>query len=164
MCWFERRPDATRSRFTALALGALIGAVVITGILAAFTTFGLIGLVLVILALGLVFVAQELPARTAKGAALLGGLSALRSDLMSHPTDQMPPGAALREISEVLPYASGLGGTDRWLDAIVAADTDAAADPEDLHWYSGPENWHLRDLPDSLKNFVTTVSGSLFSR
>ena len=133
-------------------------------VLAAFTTFGLVGLALVILALGLVFVAQELPARTAKGAALLGGLGALRSDLLSHPTDQMPPGAELREISEVLPYAIVLGGTERWLDAIVAADTDADADPDDLPWYSGPPNWHLRDLPDSMKNFVTTVSGSLFSR
>jgi hypothetical protein len=162
--WFERRPDATRSRFTQLALGGLIAAVAITVLLAAFTTFGLVGLALVILALGLVFVAQELPARTTKGAALLGGLGALRSELLSHPTDQMPPGAELREISEVLPYAIVLGGTERWLDAIVAADTDADADPDDLPWYSGPPNWHLQDLPDSMKNFVTTVSGSLFSR
>jgi hypothetical protein len=162
--WFERRPDATRSRFTQLALGALIAAVAVTVILAAFTTFGLVGLALVILALGLIFVAQELPSRTAKGAALLGGLGALRSELLSHPTDQMPPGAELRELSEVLPYAIVLGGTERWLDAIVAADTDADADPDDLPWYAGPPTWHLRDLPDSMKNFVTTVSGSLFSR
>jgi hypothetical protein len=162
--WFERRPDATRSRFTQLALGALIAAVAVTAILAAFTTFGLVGLALVILALGLIFVAQELPARTAKGVALLAGLGAMRSELLSHPTDQMPPGAELRELSEVLPYAIVLGGTERWLDAIVAADTDADADPEDLPWYAGPPSWHLRDLPDSMRNFVTTVSGSLFSR
>ncbi len=162
--WYERRPDATRSRFTHLAVGALIVAIVITGILAAFTTYGLIGLALVILALGLIFVAQELPSRTVKGAALLSGLGALRSDLLSHPTDQMPPGKELREISEVLPYAIVLGGTERWLDAIAAADTDQDPDPQDLPWYTGPDNWHLRDLPDSMKNFVTTVSGSLLSR
>jgi hypothetical protein len=162
--WYERRPDAIRNRWTQLALGALIIAVVITGVLAAFTTFGLVGLALVILTLGLVFVGQEMPSRTAKGAALLGGLTALRSDLLSHPTDQMTPGTELREISEVLPYAIVLGGTDRWLDAVVATDDDDAADSEDLHWYHGPANWHLRDLPDSMKNFVTTVSGSLFTR
>ena len=50
--WYERRPDATRNRWTQLALGALIVAVVVTGVLAAFTTFGLVGLALVILALG----------------------------------------------------------------------------------------------------------------
>jgi Predicted membrane protein (DUF2207) C-terminal domain/Predicted membrane protein (DUF2207) N-terminal domain len=162
--WYERRPDATRGRFTQLAIGALIVAIVVTGILAAFTTYGLIGLALVVLALGLIFVAQELPSRTSKGSALLSGLGALRSDLLSHPTDQMPPGRELREISEVLPYAIVLGGTERWLDAIVAADPDSEPDPTDLPWYTGPENWHLRDLPDSMKNFVTTVSGSLFSR
>jgi hypothetical protein len=162
--WYERRPDAIRNRWTQRALLALILAVVVTAVLAAFTIFGLLGLVLIVLALGLVFVAQEMPSRTAKGVALLGGLGALRSDLMSQPTSQIAPGREHAEISELLPYAVVLGGTDRWLDAIVASDTDADADSQDLDWYHGPPNWHLRDLPDSLKNFVTTVSGSLFSR
>jgi hypothetical protein len=162
--WFERRPDDTRNRWTHLALAALIIAVVLTGVLAAFTIFGLVGLSLIVISLGLVFVAQEMPARTANGAALLGGLGALRSDLLSHPTNQMPPGRELQEISEVLPYAIVLGGSDRWLDAMVASDTDEHPDSYDLSWYHGPENWQLRDLPDSMRNFVTTVSGSLFSR
>jgi hypothetical protein len=162
--WFERRPDDTRNRWTQLALAALIISVVVTGLLAAFTIFGLVGLALIAVSLGLVFVAQEMPARTAKGAALLGGLGVLRSDLMSHPTNQMPPGSELREISEVLPYAIVLGGTDRWLDAMVATDVDEHPDSYDLSWYHGPEHWHLSDLPDSMRNFVTTVSGSLFSR
>ncbi len=162
--WYERRPDATRNRWTQLALTALIVAVVVTALLAAFTTFGLVGLALVVLAAGLAFVAQEMPGRTAKGAALLGGLGALRSDLLSQPTTQMAPGRELEEISRVLPFAIVLGGSDRWLDALVAADTDEAPDSTDLSWYHGPAGWHLRDLPDSLRNFVTTVEGSLFSR
>ncbi|MET1006842.1 MAG: DUF2207 domain-containing protein [Propionibacteriaceae bacterium] len=162
--WYERRPDATRDKWTQRALGGLIIAVVITGVLAAFTTFGLVGLVLVLLGLGLVFVGQEMPARTAKGSALVAGLGALRSDLLSHPTNQMPAGHELRELSEVLPYAVVLGGADRWLDAIVATDTEDDPDSHDLSWYHGPEDWHLRDLPDSLRNFITTLSGSLFAR
>ena len=162
--WFERRPDATRSRWTQLALAALVAAVVVTVLLAAFTTFGLIGLALIVLALGLVFVAQEMPSRTAKGSALLGGLGALRSDLLSQPTSQMPPGRELEEISQVLPYTVVLGGSERWLDALVATDNDAEGDATDLSWYHGPAGWHLRDLPDSLRNFVTTLTGSLFSR
>jgi len=162
--WYEQRPDATRNRWTQLALGALILAVVVTGVLAAFTTFGLVGLTLIVLALGLIFVAQEMPSRTPQGAALLAGLGALRADLLSHPTNQLPRGAELREVSELLPYAIVLGGVDRWLDAIVASDADEHADSTDLPWYHGPSNWHLHDFPDSLRNFVTTVSGSLFSR
>lgn len=162
--WYERRPDATRNRYTRLSLVALVAAVVATGLLAAFSTFGLVGLALVLVALGLIFVAQELPSRTARGVALLKGLGALRSELMSHPTDQLPPGQAVAELSEVLPYAIVLGGTDRWLNALVETDTDAEPDPEDLNWYHGPADWHLRDLPGSLQNFLTTVSGTLFTR
>ena len=139
-------------------------AVVVTALLAAFTTLGLIGLALVVLGLGLVFVAQEMPSRTPKGVALLKGLGALRSLLLTQPTDQMPKGRAVDELSEVLPYAIVLGGTERWLDALVATDTDADPDSEDLTWYHGPADWHLRDLPDSLRNFTTTVSGTLFTR
>jgi hypothetical protein len=105
-----------------------------------------------------------MPSRTAKGTSLLAGLGALRSELLSHPTTQMPPGRELEEISQLLPYAIVLGGTDRWLDAIAASDRDTTPDSADLSWYHGPDDWHLRDLPDSLRNFVTTVSGSLFSR
>ena len=71
--WFERRPDAIRNRWTQTAIGALIGAVVITVLLAAFTSFGLVGLALIVLALGLMFVAQEMPARTKAGAACSPG-------------------------------------------------------------------------------------------
>jgi hypothetical protein len=162
--WYERRPDSTRTRWSRRAIAGIVAAVVVTVLLAAFTEFGLVGIALIALSLGLMFVAQEMPARTPKGSALLAGLGALRSDLMSHPTNQMPPGAELREISEVLPYAVVLGGADRWLDALVAADDDTDADPTDLSWYHGPDDWHLRDLPDSLRNFVTTVSGLLFAR
>lgn len=162
--WFERRPDSTRNRWTQLALTGLIAAVVVTVLLAAFTTFGLVGLALIVLALGLVFVAQEMPSRTAKGSDLVAGLGALRSELLTHPTERLPPGRELEEISQLLPYAIVLGGADRWLDALVASDTDATPDSKDLSWYHGPSDWHLRDLPDSLRNFITTLSGSLFAR
>ena len=162
--WYQRRRDATRNRWTQLAVVGVVAAVVVTVLLAAFTTFGLIGLALLVLALGLAFVAQEMPSRTAKGSALLTGLGALRSELLIRPTDQMPPGRELDEISQLLPYAIVLGGSDRWLDALVATDQDEAADSQDLSWYHGPASWHLRDLPDSMRNFITTLSGSLFSR
>ncbi len=162
--WYARRPDVVRTRGTRLAFGVLAVAVVVTVLLAAFTTLGLVGLALVVLGLGLILVAQEMPARTSKGVALLQGLGALRSDLLTQPTDQMPPGRAVGELSEVLPYAIVLGGSDRWLDALAATDADEVPDSEDLDWYHGPDDWHLRDLPESLRNFTTTVSGTLFTR
>ena len=70
--WYERRPDDTRNRWTQLALAALIISVVLTGVLAAFTTFGLVGLALIVVSLGTVFVAQEMPARNREGRCLAG--------------------------------------------------------------------------------------------
>lgn len=162
--WFRRRPDSVRHRWAHSAVGGLISAGVITVVLAAFTEFGLLGLSLIILALGLVFVAQEMPARTAKGAGLLAGLQAVRSDLFTQSTDQLPPDRKVAELSEVLPYAVVLGGAERWIDAIVATDPDDQPDPEQLSWYHGPHDWHMQELPHSLRNFLTTVSGTLFSR
>lgn len=162
--WYDHRPDETRNTWSQGAIITLILGVALTGVLAAFTTFGLLGLAVIIVGLGLMYVAQEMPARTKQGVAVLRGLEALRAELLAAPTDRMPEGQELAELSEVLPYAVVLGGADRWLDAIVAADDDESADPTDLSWYHGPDNWHLRNLPDSLRNFVTTVSGLLFSR
>ena len=68
--WYERRPDDTRNRWTQLALAALIISVVVTGVLAAFTTFGLVGLALIVVSLGLVFVAQEMPVADRQGSCL----------------------------------------------------------------------------------------------
>ena len=46
----------------------------------------------------------------------------------------------------------------------MARTQDERPDPDALHWYHAPEQWHLRDLPDSLRNFVTTLQGTLVSR
>jgi len=162
--WFNRRPDDTRSSWARLGWIALAVAVLATILLVAFTTLGLLGLALIAIALGLVFIGQEMPARTHEGAGVLSGLMALRSDLMSYPTDQMPKGREYEELSQVLPYAIVLGGRERWLNALVAADDDETADSTDLDWYHAPEDWHLKDLPNSLNSFVTHVQGLLFSR
>lgn len=162
--WYERRPDDTRNRWNRYGVAAVVAGVVLTAVLASVSSFGLAGVAVLLVGLGLVFVAQEMPARTASGAALLAGMGKLRGDLLTTRTDQMPPGREYHELSEVLPFAVVLGGTERWLEALVAADTDDTPDSTDLDWYHGPEDWHMQDLPDSLRNFVTTVSGVLFAR
>lgn len=162
--WFARRPDTTRNTWTRLGWLALAVAVLATIALAAFTTFGLVGVVLVLLALGVVFVAAEMPARTTAGAGVLSGLQVLSGTLQTQPTDQLPKGREHEQLSRILPYAVVLGGADRWLQAIAAADGDADADGTDLAWYHAGSDWHLADLPDAVRNFVTTVQGTLFSR
>jgi hypothetical protein len=162
--WFARRPDTTRGRWgfagwVVLALSA-IGA----GLLIAFTSFGLLGLALIMLSLGLLAISGEMPARTASGTAVLRGLDVLRGNLLTHPVANVGVGEPYPQISKLLPYAVVLGGRERWVQAMTEADDDDLPDSTDLGWYHGPEDWHMADLPASLNNFITTIQGTLFSR
>lgn len=162
--WFDRSPDATRSRWSVLGWAALGLAVVATLLLVLFTSYGLVGVALSLLGLGALLVGQEMPRRTHAGSALLGGLSALAAQLRTQPTTQVAAGQELAELSRVLPYAVVLGGSERWIQSLVDADHDAAPDQDDLDWYHAPASWHLRDLPDSLNAFIVSVQGRLFGR
>lgn len=162
--WFARRPDQTRNSWLRLGLGLFVAALLATILLAAFTSFGLVGLAAIAVALLVIFLGQEMPARTPQGVALLNGLGLLRAQLLGHPTDQMPKGQELHELSEVLPYAVVLGGYERWVKALAAVDDEEIADSTDLAWYHAPDDWHLADLPDSLDRLITTMQGRLFAR
>lgn len=163
--WFTQRPDSTRDRWTLIGWVALVVAAVAAGVLAAFTSYGLVGLALLVLAVGLVYVGQKMPRRTASGSSLLAGLSALAAQLQVQPTDQAAPGKQYSEPARVLPYAVVLGGTHRWLQAIADADDDPGVpDPTDLDWYHAPATWNLSDLPNSIEAFIVTVQGQLYRR
>ena len=162
--WFSRRPDAVRSVMTRAGWALLAVSVLVALALIAFTTFGVAGLVLVALAGGFGLMAQDAPTRTPAGAGVLAGLGLLRGNLATQPVAEMPPGREVAELSEVLPFAVVLGGADRWLDGLAATDRLETPDETELPWYHGPEGWQLSDLPDSLRNFVTTVEGSLLNR
>ena len=163
--WFSGRPDAARSRWGIAGWVMLVLSLAATVLLAALTTFGLLGLSLTIVSLGLIYTAQRMPRRTLAGVRVVRGLELLAMELATEPTDSFAKQDAYDQISSVLPYAVVLGGFGRWLDALAAADDDPGVpDPEDLSWYHAPEDWNLSDLPDSLRNFVTTMQGRLYSR
>ena len=163
--WFSRRPDQVRAFWARIAWVVLGVAVVVLLLLVAFTTFGLLGLALLAAALGLMFVGQEMPARTSSGTALLGGLRVLAMDLDTKPTDQLPKGKEYETVSRILPYAVVLGGWERWLRVLVESDDDVGVpDPTDLSWYHAPEDWQLQQLPASLDAFLNAARGRLFAR
>jgi uncharacterized protein (TIGR04222 family) len=163
--WFSRRPDKVRAFWARIAWVVLGVAAVVLLLLVAFTTFGLLGLALLAAALGLMFVGQEMPARTSSGTALLGGLRVLAMDLDTKPTDQLPKGKEYETVSRILPYAVVLGGWERWLRVLVESDDDEGVpDPTDLSWYHAPDDWHLQQLPASLDAFLNAARGRLFAR
>lgn len=163
--WFAARPDAVRSNWARIGAIAVIAALIALGLLVAFTKFALTGLVLVGLAVALIWISGQMPRRTAKGSSVLKGLDGLAMSLATRPTSNVPKQDAYAEISRILPYAIVLGGTDRWIQALVDADDDPGVpDPDDLGWYRAPETWQLSDLPGSLDALITTLEGKLFGR
>lgn len=160
--WFDHSPDRTRSRWSTAARTSLGISLVAVVLLAALTSWGLVGVAMVLVSVLMVVLAEEMPARTVRGAALLAGLDRLHDKLRVEPTNRMPRGRELQELSEVLPYAVVLGSAQRWLDAVAARDLPSTE--SGLDWYRGPEGWTLRNAPDSLTNFVTSVTGLLSRR
>lgn len=161
--WFSQRPDAVRNRWTTAGLVLVGTGAVLTVVLAAVSRFGLIGLAVMLCGVALALSGQEAPARTARGAAVLGRISGLRAYLAAESAADLPEHKRLEFASRCLPYATVLGLTEKWALEIAATDDDETPD-EGIGWYNGPDNWHLSNIGESLSNFVTAVNGSLSSR
>ena len=163
MGWFSRLPSK-RSPMLAWAWVLVGVSAVLTALLMAFTTFGLMGLGLVAVSIIAVAIAYQASPITEAGAAVYAGLGELANELHTHSGSEIKADLRYTEISQVLPYAVVLGSWDQWLDGMVAADEDVTADSTDLTWYHAPEDWHMSDFPASLDSFITVVTGRLFTR
>jgi len=163
--WFAHRPDQVRSRWHLVGWIVLALAAIALILLVIFTRFGLLGLALIALAVALLWLAHTMPRRTPAGVGILRGLHVLSTTLQTHPTDQVAKANAHAEISSVLPYTVVLGGRERWLQALAAADDDPAVpDPDDLTWYAAPSGWSMAEMPAAFDAFITAVQGRLFAR
>ncbi|WBQ04550.1 DUF2207 domain-containing protein [Kribbella sp. CA-293567] len=160
--WFANRPDAVRNRWTTAGLVLLGAGVVLTVVLAIVTKFGLVGFAVMLSGLVLALAGQVAPARTARGAAVLGRVAGLQRYLADETSADLPQSHRLEFASRCLPYAAVLGLADKWALEIAATDDDDDPDAG-IGWYSGPENWHLSDIGESLSNFVTVFGGHLSS-
>jgi hypothetical protein len=158
--WFNNRPDAVRNRWTTAGVVLLGAGVVLTIVLAIVSKYALVGFAVMLAGLVLALVGQVAPARTARGAAVLGRVAGLQQYLHDETSADLPQSHRLEFASRCLPYAAVLGLTEKWALEIAATDDDDDPDAG-IGWYSGPENWHLSDIGESLSNFVTSFGGSL---
>ena len=158
--WFNNRPDAVRNRWTTAGVVLLGAGVVLTIVLAIVSKYALVGFAVMLAGLVLALVGQVAPARTARGAAVLGRVAGLQRYLLDETSADLPQSHRLEFASRCLPYAAVLGLTEKWALEIAATDDDDDPDAG-IGWYSGPDNWHLSDIGESLSNFVTSFGGSL---
>ena len=161
--WFNERPDRTRSTWATIGIVVTVLGVIGTVLLALFTTWGLIGLAVTAVGLGLLVIGRYMPAKAPAAGRVLGQVAAIRGELLEMDVSELPSDQHAELCSRALPYAVVLGGSERWIDALVATDADDDED-EGFHWYRGPRGWHLQYLPDSLRNLTTNLTGALFTR
>ncbi|WP_132291825.1 DUF2207 domain-containing protein [Kribbella sp. VKM Ac-2568] len=161
--WFTERPDRTRSLWATIGIGVTVLGAILTIVLALVSSWGLLGLAITAVGVGLLLVGRHMPAKAPAAGRVLGQVAAIRGELLEMDVSELPTDQHAELCSRALPYAVVLGGSERWIDALVATDDDQDED-EGFHWYRGPRGWHLQYLPDSLRNLTTNLTGALFTR
>ncbi|WP_405064169.1 DUF2207 domain-containing protein [Kribbella sp. NBC_01505] len=161
--WFNERPDRTRSLWATIGIGTTVVGIVMTIVLALISSWGLVGLAVTAVGVGLLFIGRHMPAKAPAAGRVLGQIAAIRGELAEMDVSELPADQHAELCARALPYAVVLGGSERWIDALVATDDDADED-EGFAWYRGPRGWHLQNLPDSLRNLTTNLTGALFAR
>jgi hypothetical protein len=157
--WFARRPDRSRSTWTGVGVGALIGAVGLTVVAMLFTTVALAALPLVVAALLLLVLAPRMPRRTPKGSAMLTETLGFKEFIVTAETDRMDFAEAEQMFVAYLPYAVVFGAVDRWAErfAELGVATGAAVGG----WYIGSRGFDAQRFSSGLSDFSSAVGSSL---
>ncbi|MBB6350262.1 DUF2207 domain-containing protein [Nonomuraea muscovyensis] len=158
--WFARRPDTERTRWTTLGVVLIVAGLLATAALAWMTTYGLIGLAVVIGGGALAVGGQYMPAKTAKGSAALAHTLAFREYLFSGDLGEVPEQHRVELFSRYLPYAVIFDGVEHW-SRVVASVTGNGRQADNLYWYHGPAEWDLSKFAGSMRTFTTTTSGAI---
>ncbi|MER5619532.1 DUF2207 domain-containing protein [Streptosporangium sp. NPDC002544] len=161
--WFARRPDTVRTRWTTLGVLLTVLGVLTTFALAWLTTYGLLGLALIIAGAALAVGGQYMPAKTAKGAGALAHTLGFKEYLSGGDiTDDVPTAQRVELFSRYLPYAVIFDSVDRWA-RVVSSVTGNGQQADNLYWYHGPAEWDLSRFADSMRTFTMTTSGAISS-
>ncbi|MFI6457572.1 DUF2207 domain-containing protein [Streptosporangium amethystogenes] len=159
--WFARRPDTVRTRWTTLGVLLTVLGVLTTFALAWLTTYGLLGLALIIAGAALAAGGQYMPAKTAKGAGALAHTLGFREYLAGGDiADDVPTAQRVELFSRYLPYAVIFDSVDRWA-RVVSSVTGDGRQADNLYWYHGPAEWDLSRFADSMRTFTMTTSGAI---
>ncbi|MEV7966577.1 DUF2207 domain-containing protein [Sphaerisporangium sp. NPDC088356] len=158
--WFARRPDSVRTRWTTIGVILTGLGVLATVLLAWFTTYGLIGLALIIAGAALAVGGQYMPAKTSRGASALAHTLGFRDYLASGEIGEAPQAQRIELFSRYLPYAVVFDNVDRWA-RVVASLNGNGGQTDHLYWYNGPAEWDLSKFADSMRTFTLTTSGAI---
>jgi uncharacterized protein (TIGR04222 family) len=157
--WFRERPDKVRARWTGIGVFALVLSGAATFVLATQLRLGLLGIPLVLASLLLLVGARRMPARTAKGTALVRRVRGFQVVIEKAETHMSRWAEEAGVFTRYLPFAIVFGCTERWAKAF---ESIGAGQP-DTSWYVSSRPFVYHEFASSLDGFTVSTSGTIAS-
>jgi uncharacterized membrane protein len=157
--WFRTRPDHVRTRWAGRGALLTVAGGVLTFVLARWTHWGLVGIPVIAGGVTLALMARWMPARTAKGTAMLRRIRGFRRVIETAETHMSRWAEEENVFTRYLPYAIVFGLTKKWAKAFE----DLGITPDTSGWYVGPHPFTALAFADSIDGFAVTTGGTLAS-
>jgi uncharacterized membrane protein len=157
--WFRARPDHVRTRWAGRGVLLTVVGAGLTFVLARWTHWGLVGIPVILAGVALALMARWMPARTAKGTAMLRRIRGFRRVIATAETHMSRWAEEENVFTRYLPYAIVFGLTRKWAKAFE----DLGLQPDTSSWYVGPHPFTALAFADSIDGFAVTTGGTLAS-
>ncbi|MGH2642180.1 MAG: DUF2207 domain-containing protein [Actinomycetota bacterium] len=157
--WFRARPDRVRLRWAGAGVFLLVAGAAVTFVLARWTHWGIVGIPVIVAGLALSLMARQMPARTAKGTAMLRRIRGFRRVIATAEQHMARWAEEENVFTRYLPYAIVFGLTKKWAKAFE----DLGLQPDTSSWYVGPRMFTAAAFADSIDGFAVTTGGTLAS-
>ena len=135
--WFRGNPKQVRTAWLGAGVALTVLGVLMTVVLAIWTSLALLGVPLVVAGVLLAAVSKVAPARTADGTAVLAQALGFQHYLATAEANQLRFEEDEDLFSRYLPFAVAFGLTERWAKLFAELAAQGRALPEPT-WYVGP--------------------------
>jgi uncharacterized membrane protein len=157
--WFVKRPDKVRASWHARGALLFVAGLVLTFVLAKWTTLGLVGIPVVVAGIILTVGARWMPSRTAKGTAIARRVGGFRTVIETAETHMSRWAEEQNVFTRYLPYAIVFGLTEKWAKAFEGLSQM----PPDTTWYLSSRPFIFADFGRALDDFSITTGGTIAS-
>jgi len=157
--WYRHRPDQVRTKAGCLAVLVIVTGIALTLGLAIFTSYGLLGLPVILLGLLLVFANKAFPARTPKGYATVRRIRGFKTFIDESEKDRAAFAERQHLFSEYLPYAVVFGAVDKWARTFAGIDGEL---PQ-TNWYVSSYAFNYVTFSGAMDTFTTNTAGTISS-
>lgn len=158
--WFLRRPDQVRSSWVVTGVLTLIVGIVLTVLLAMFTTWALVGIPIALAGLLIAIGSNAMPRRTAKGTGMMRRVLGFQRAIATAERDTARWAEEAGVFSKYLPYAIVFGLTDRWAKAFEGLDDELTGAGT---WYVSHRPFTTLAFASMIGDFSTTTAGTIVS-